>query len=1040
MPISDFVKEFGERLSSGELDTSMSERSSWRSLTRGQLLGRRFLYRMDAYLRMIQEQVPSDKCLDMSLESTVDPSIVVMCFGSTIGVRLRELGLALDAGNRNLALLLSSTDTIAMIRTARSIVRMAQCCDPLYVPLFSVDRDTGYPEGHVSPFEVESSLRKLLSIHDMAGTPQGEEIVKDLLGILSALLEMIFNADSCRSSGELAVDDLDFRTLALRIGLLTNPREVQLVADPVAEIERLAQELLENEELFKGVVFRFIPAKERAAIAWSLLRLFDTLEQALSGKKGEDMRMVRFYSERDMSVWAKSALALDALLAQYISNGTGMDAIDSELATIQKLIDRRAFVQHTKLDKFRLIRGDKWQTLLKYTVTDVNMTLRNPYWEVYYSPHVVSCINDIRWLIGESGNIRLSNGEWSIWLNGMLFTTSRDSESLASLWAMLNSVEECVLTLAAYSKTSSLLKLGDLIRGAWGGSESDLRALVKVDGVDGLLVLKVFEALMEKNPPMAKRFLGTGNMEDVLDLKSTSYPEEYFKSLANASLFADNGYTFWELISRPFVGDGKDDALIIVSRACIELASIVAKLAVPESTRDTILQLWVSRNDDVSFITFVAISRFVFPIESITDYLEFFPDVIVYGDRFSHDELLHHARIMFIAEFRPYCVSVEMRLDPFISRSDRSVLTVCTSRDQLLQHSFELFEDVLVDLNSWKTTIEIEFTGEDGHDHGGLRKEWYYLVALEILKGDNGITEETEEGSGRYTFAPISYFSGNDKDLAEFVGKFVAKAMLDRQVLPIRFSSAMYKFILEGLDAVQLDLDMYSQQSPLHAQSLSWILENQVVEGLSFAVDIVEAGTHRIHDLVPGGSSIPVTEDNKHEYVCLMIEYKMRDSVRGRLEKFLSGFYSVINRDILNGRFSSDELELLISDAGDGIDLEDLEANTELIGYTDSSPQIEWFWEVVSSFDQEELGLLVKFITGSPIPPPGGFAHLRGGPNQTASCISIAIVATDSAAPPLPSSHTCINQLNLPEYASIDELRQKLTMAISEAHEGFTFA
>jgi hypothetical protein len=1040
MPISDFVKEFGERLSSGELDTSMSERSSWRSLTRCQLLGRRFLYRMDAHLRMIQEQVLSEKVSDRSLDSTVDPSIVVMFFGSPIGVILRELGLALDSGHKNLPLLLYSTDTIAMIRKARSIVRMAQCSDPSYVPLFSVDRDTGYPEGHVSPSEVESWLRKLLSIHDMAGTPQGKEIVKDLLGNIRALLEMILSADSCRIGGELAVDDLDFRTLALRIGLLTNPREVQLVSDPVAEIERLAQELLENEELFQGLVFRFIPAKERVSISGSLLRLFDTVEQALSGKKGNNVGMVRFYSEIDMSAWGKSALVLDTLLAQYITDGTGMEKIDSELATIQKLIDRRAMVQHTKLNRFRLIRGDEWQTLLKYTVSDVNMTLRNPYWEVYYSPHVVSCINDIRWLIGESGTNRLSNGEWSIWLNGMLFTTSSDSESLASLWAMLKSVEDCVLTLAAYSKTSSLLKLGDLIRGAWEGSESDLRALVKVDGVDGFLVLKVFEALIEKNPSMAKNFLGTGNMEEVLELKGTSYAAEYFKSLANASLFADNGHTFWELISRPFVGDGKDEALIIVSRACIKSADIVAKLAVPESARDTILELWARRKDDVSFITFVAMSRFVFPIGSITDYLEFFPDVIVYGGRFSHDELLHHARIMFFAEFRPNCVSVEMRLDPFISRSNRSVLTVCTSRDQLLQHSFELFEDVLVNLNSWKTTIEIDFTGEDGHDHGGLRKEWYYLVALEILKGDNGIMEETEEGSGRYTFAPISSFSGNDKDVAEFVGKFVAKAMIDKQVLPIRLSSAIYKFILEELDAVQLDLDMYSRQSPLHAQSLSWILENQVVEGLSFAVDFVEAGTHRIHDLVPGGSSIPVTEDNKHEYVCLMIEYKIRDSVRGRLENFLTGFHSVISRDILNGRFSSDELELLISGAGDGIDLEDIEANTKLIGYTDSSPQIEWFWEVISSFDQKELGLLVKFITGSPIRPPGGFAHLRGGPNQTPSCISIARVAVDTVTPPLPSSHTCINQLNLPEYVSIDDLRQKLRMAIFEAHEGFTFA
>ena len=40
----------------------------------------------------------------------------------------------------------------------------------------------------------------------------------------------------------------------------------------------------------------------------------------------------------------------------------------------------------------------------------------------------------------------------------------------------------------------------------------------------------------------------------------------------------------------------------------------------------------------------------------------------------------------------------------------------------------------------------------------------------------------------------------------------------------------------------------------------------------------------------------------------------------------------------------------------------------------------------------------------------------------------------------LPSAHTCFNQLDLPDYATEDELREKLLIAIREGSEGFGFA
>lgn len=39
----------------------------------------------------------------------------------------------------------------------------------------------------------------------------------------------------------------------------------------------------------------------------------------------------------------------------------------------------------------------------------------------------------------------------------------------------------------------------------------------------------------------------------------------------------------------------------------------------------------------------------------------------------------------------------------------------------------------------------------------------------------------------------------------------------------------------------------------------------------------------------------------------------------------------------------------------------------------------------------------------------------------------------------LPSAHTCFNQLDLIEYSSLEQLRERLALALREGSEGFGF-
>ncbi len=132
--------------------------------------------------------------------------------------------------------------------------------------------------------------------------------------------------------------------------------------------------------------------------------------------------------------------------------------------------------------------------------------------------------------------------------------------------------------------------------------------------------------------------------------------------------------------------------------------------------------------------------------------------------------------------------------------------------------------------------------------------------------------------------------------------------------------------------------------------------------------------------------------------------------------------------------FNDNELELLISGMP-SIDLEDLKDNTEYEGYKPSDIMIQWFWQALSSFTPEECAMFMQFVTGTSKVPLGGFKALQGqrGPQK----FNIHLCYGGSGK--LPSAHTCFNQLDLPQYDTYEQLRDRLLIAIKEGSFGFGF-
>ena len=135
-----------------------------------------------------------------------------------------------------------------------------------------------------------------------------------------------------------------------------------------------------------------------------------------------------------------------------------------------------------------------------------------------------------------------------------------------------------------------------------------------------------------------------------------------------------------------------------------------------------------------------------------------------------------------------------------------------------------------------------------------------------------------------------------------------------------------------------------------------------------------------------GGSEEVVTTGNRSEYVHMLchhlltykIEAQTAAVMRGLLSIFPTPLHEVLvlqcphsattAQDVclqtMRQCLTAHELDILI--AGElSIDIDDWQQFTKYDNYTNESPQVVWFWELLRSWDQDRLSKLLLFVTGA---------------------------------------------------------------------------
>ena len=318
--------------------------------------------------------------------------------------------------------------------------------------------------------------------------------------------------------------------------------------------------------------------------------------------------------------------------------------------------------------------------------------------------------------------------------------------------------------------------------------------------------------------------------------------------------------------------------------------------------------------------------------------------------------------------------------------------------------------------------LKVKFLGEEGEDEGGVRKEFFMLIIRKLFNANYGMFVYNEKS--RLFWFNLNNLEGNIQ--YEFIGMILGLALFNGVILDIKFPKVIYKKLL-GFEPCLDDLQEYDEDLFNNLNFLKNTNDKNLKENLdsNFTVLIDKFGRKISIPLKPNGENIMIDYENKNEYVELYVKWFFTDSIKEYYESFEKGFYSVFDKNICK-MLSPKELELIIC-GSPILDFSELEKNTKYEGYNSNSITIKFFWEILMEFSEDEKKKFLSFSTGCNKAPIGGLSSLP------------FTICRNGNINDLPSSHTCFNQLILPDYRNKEYMKKKIRIAINYS-EGFGLA
>ncbi|XP_064839816.1 probable E3 ubiquitin-protein ligase HERC1 [Oncorhynchus masou masou] len=329
--------------------------------------------------------------------------------------------------------------------------------------------------------------------------------------------------------------------------------------------------------------------------------------------------------------------------------------------------------------------------------------------------------------------------------------------------------------------------------------------------------------------------------------------------------------------------------------------------------------------------------------------------------------------------------------------------------------------DLRLPSRAWK----VKLVGEGADDAGGVFDD---TITEMFGDGSSGsphpspnATAEVGYNRDRFLLSPSSCL---DEQLLQFkfLGILMGVAIRTKKPLDLHLAPMVWKqlccipLVLEDLEEVDL-LYVQTLNSILHIED-SGITEDNFHEMIPLDSFVGQSADGKMVPIIPGGNSIPLTFSNRKEYVARAIEYRLHEIDR-QVAVVREGMSWIVPVPLLS-LLTAKQLEQMVCGMPE-ISVDVLKKVVRYREVEEHHTQVQWFWQTLEDFSNDERVLFMRFVSG----------RSRLPANTADISQRFQIMKVDRPYDSLPTSQTCFFQLRLPPYSSQTVMAERLRYAIN---------
>jgi hypothetical protein len=303
--------------------------------------------------------------------------------------------------------------------------------------------------------------------------------------------------------------------------------------------------------------------------------------------------------------------------------------------------------------------------------------------------------------------------------------------------------------------------------------------------------------------------------------------------------------------------------------------------------------------------------------------------------------------------------------------------------------------------------LSARFHGEGAIGQGVIR-EWYSQISQDVYASDYALFERSEDAPHFYRISRMADHHPRDCFIA--IGRFMAMSIIQGIPVGIALNTMFYKRLLgHAIEFADVETIVNS------IRTVTGYKTAEEMEAIDALLPHVYSEGH--------ADAISATWENRDIQLAQALDILITNGMPDQFAWIAEGFFAVTPREMFDGLSANDLSSILFGESN--IDIDDLEAHVQFVAFSRDWQPVRFLMQVLREMSQDDRRQFLKFVTSNTQLPLGGFSLLNP---------PFTITRTRRSGEHLPDSNTHSNTLNLPNYTSLEQARDKIIYAIRNAN------